>query len=80
VAEVERVQSKAACPQAGRGPVRANNAALDPLDPVPEGDAAETRVRGVSESYPTLVSQAFRRLALLSFRQAQLYQTFLHEV
>ena len=65
MAEAERGQSKAACPRAGRGPVRTNNAALAPLGPVLIKDAAEMRDRCVSEAHPTLVSQALRRLALL---------------
>ena len=76
MAEAERGQSEAACPQADRGPVGINNAALAPLGPVPVRDAAVKRGRGVSEEHPTLVSQALRRLALLSFPQAPLYQTF----
>ena len=43
-------------------------------------DAAETRVRGVGESRQTLAEQASRRLALLSFRLAPLYQIFLYVV
>ena len=76
MAETERGHSKAAYPLAGRGPVRTNNAAMTPLGPVPVWDAAEMRGRGVRETHPTLVSQAIRRLALLAFLPAPLYQTF----
>ena len=57
--------SKAACFQAGRGPVEANNAAGLVLGAVFGEDAAELRGRGVSQAHTTLVSQELGCLALL---------------
>jgi|GEM_PF-1172892 hypothetical protein len=67
-------------PERACGPVGTNNAATASLAPVPEGDAAETGGRGVSEPHPTPVSQAVRRLALHPFLPAPLHQTFCHVV
>ena len=51
MAEREAILGKAACLQACSRTVEANNDVQDRFIPVPEGDAPQIRVRGVSESH-----------------------------
>ncbi len=60
MAEFERIQSKAACLQAGQDPAETNNAVLNPLEPVSARDAAENessrRWRRASGTYAASAS------------------------
>ena len=80
MAETETLCSKAACCQCGPRPVRQQTTRLQSVSVPSRRDASQIRVRCVSESHPTLVSQGFRRLALLGSATAPLYHSSLKMV
>ena len=80
MAETEERCSKAACCRTGLGPLWQQAALLQRSSVPSRRDASQIQVRCVSGSHPTLVSQGFRRLALLGSTTAPLYHSCLKMV